>query len=220
MFSDNETFFHDEKRHIETRTEQLGEGLGYLVSGRDPEGRYTYTKDIISDPHVPCLLQRTRVEAAPEILRKLKIYACLAPHIEVAGWGNNGHVVQAIDRGLLDAVLGVDLPGGRCWRRYNHDGYGQRDDGGPSEGFGRGAGMALTDGRKRALRDRRGAGCLRPNPLDGRPCHSHENIAGTGMGPGRSSARSYAQRKANRFGHSAALGACRIYKAATIPRRG
>lgn len=133
MFSDNETFFHDEKRHIETRTEQLGEGLGYLVSGRDPEGRYTYTKDIISDPHVPCLLQRTRVEAAPEILRKLKIYACLAPHIEVAGWGDNGHVVQAIDRELLDAVLG---------------GYGQRDDGGPSEGFGRGRAWPLLTGER------------------------------------------------------------------------
>jgi glucoamylase len=43
------------------------------------------------------------VEAEPEMLRKLKIYACLAPHIEVAGWGNNGHVIQAIDRELLVA---------------------------------------------------------------------------------------------------------------------
>jgi glucoamylase len=30
---------------------------------------------------------------------------------------------------VIDAVLKVDAPGGPCWRRYNHDGYGQRDDG-------------------------------------------------------------------------------------------
>ncbi|HLN91219.1 MAG TPA: glycoside hydrolase family 15 protein, partial [Patescibacteria group bacterium] len=32
---------------------------------------------------------------------------------------------------VLDAVLKVDTPNGPCWRRYNHDGYGQRADGGP-----------------------------------------------------------------------------------------
>ena len=30
---------------------------------------------------------------------------------------------------VIDAVLKVDTPGGPCWKRYNHDGYGQRDDG-------------------------------------------------------------------------------------------
>ena len=26
---------------------------------------------------------------------------------------------------VVDAVLGVKTPFGPCWRRYNHDGYGQ-----------------------------------------------------------------------------------------------
>ena len=30
---------------------------------------------------------------------------------------------------MVDAVLKVDTPFGPCWKRYNHDGYGQRADG-------------------------------------------------------------------------------------------
>src|SRR5207237_9944467 len=30
---------------------------------------------------------------------------------------------------VVDAVLKVETPFGPCWHRYNHDGYGQRDDG-------------------------------------------------------------------------------------------
>jgi glucoamylase len=37
---------------------------------------------------------------------------------------------------VIDAVLKVDTPLGPCWKRYNHDGYGQRDDGGPFDGWG------------------------------------------------------------------------------------
>ena len=32
---------------------------------------------------------------------------------------------------VVDHVLKIDTPYGPCWRRYNHDGYGQRKDGGP-----------------------------------------------------------------------------------------
>jgi glucoamylase len=30
---------------------------------------------------------------------------------------------------VIDAVLKVETPHGPCWHRYNHDGFGQRDDG-------------------------------------------------------------------------------------------
>jgi glucoamylase len=30
---------------------------------------------------------------------------------------------------VIDAVLKIDTPEGPCWHRYNHDGFGQRDDG-------------------------------------------------------------------------------------------
>jgi glucoamylase len=37
---------------------------------------------------------------------------------------------------VVDAVLKVDTPKGPCWKRYNHDGYGQRDDGSSFSGWG------------------------------------------------------------------------------------
>ena len=37
---------------------------------------------------------------------------------------------------VVDAVLKVDTPNGPCWKRYNHDGYGQRDDGSSFDGWG------------------------------------------------------------------------------------
>ncbi len=49
---------------------------------------------------------------------------------------------------VVDAVLKVDTPFGPCWRRYNHDGYGQRDDGGPYQGWGRGRAWPLLTGER------------------------------------------------------------------------
>ncbi len=37
---------------------------------------------------------------------------------------------------VIDAVLKVDTPNGPCWKRYNHDGYGQRADGTSFKGWG------------------------------------------------------------------------------------
>src|SRR5262249_35080925 len=37
---------------------------------------------------------------------------------------------------VIDRVLRVDTPFGPCWHRYNHDGYGQRADGGAYTGWG------------------------------------------------------------------------------------
>ena len=37
---------------------------------------------------------------------------------------------------VVDAVLKVDTPYGPCWKRYNHDGYGQRADGSSFRGWG------------------------------------------------------------------------------------
>lgn len=39
---------------------------------------------------------------------------------------------------VVDAQLKVETPRGACWRRYNHDGYGQQTDGKPYAGVGRG----------------------------------------------------------------------------------
>ncbi|MDR3749618.1 MAG: glycoside hydrolase family 15 protein [Acidobacteriota bacterium] len=49
---------------------------------------------------------------------------------------------------VIDAVLKVDTPKGPCWKRYNHDGYGQRDDGGSYEGWGGGRPWPLLTGER------------------------------------------------------------------------
>jgi glucoamylase len=49
---------------------------------------------------------------------------------------------------VVDAVLKVETPFGPCWRRYNHDGYGQRDDGSPFVGWGRGRVWPLLTGER------------------------------------------------------------------------
>jgi glucoamylase len=49
---------------------------------------------------------------------------------------------------VIDNVLKVDTPNGPCWRRYNHDGYGQKDDGGPFDGTGVGRAWPLLTGER------------------------------------------------------------------------
>jgi len=49
---------------------------------------------------------------------------------------------------VVDAVLKVDAPAGPCWRRYNHDGYGQRADGTAFNGWGVGRPWPLLTGER------------------------------------------------------------------------
>ena len=49
---------------------------------------------------------------------------------------------------VVDAVLKTETPFGPGWHRYNHDGYGQRPDGGPYEGWGRGRLWPLLTGER------------------------------------------------------------------------
>jgi glucoamylase len=49
---------------------------------------------------------------------------------------------------VIDAVLKVDFPAGSCWKRYPHDGYGQRDDGSAYQGWGVGRPWPLLTGER------------------------------------------------------------------------
>lgn len=98
MISDGETFFHDELRHIRSEIRRLDNMLGYLVQSEDPEGRYRFDKEIISDPHLPCLLQHVRFAGNPEFLARLKLYVLCAPHLEIGGAGNSASIIQVSGR--------------------------------------------------------------------------------------------------------------------------
>ncbi len=49
---------------------------------------------------------------------------------------------------VVDAVLKRDLPQGPGWLRYNFDGYGQREDGAPYQGWGQGRPWPLLTGER------------------------------------------------------------------------
>lgn len=104
LVSDGSTFFHEEKRHLRTKTERSApHALSYRVANTDPQGRYQIIKEIIADPHLPCILQHTTVEATPEFLAQLHLYALCAPHLEIGGRRNNAYVVEVSGRDILVA---------------------------------------------------------------------------------------------------------------------
>jgi len=49
---------------------------------------------------------------------------------------------------VIDHVLKQDLPQGPCWRRYNHDGYGQKADGAAFDGTGIGRSWPILTGER------------------------------------------------------------------------
>lgn len=49
---------------------------------------------------------------------------------------------------VMDRVLKRDLPQGPCWRRYNHDAYGQKADGGAFDGTGIGRCWPILTGER------------------------------------------------------------------------
>ena len=108
LITDSRTFFHEEKRDLTVKMERISDHvLGYRCINVDTEGRYTITKYIIGDPHLPCLLQRTRISGKDKTsLANLKLFALCAPHLEGGGSGNNGYVTSANGQRILMAQRG------------------------------------------------------------------------------------------------------------------
>lgn len=102
LITDGETFLHDEKRDLLRTFDYIDpECLGFRITGRDPEGRYTLIKEIISDPHQSVVLVNVRVEGDESFLSRLKCYGLLAPHLEVGGAGNSGRVMNLSGKRVL-----------------------------------------------------------------------------------------------------------------------
>ncbi len=49
---------------------------------------------------------------------------------------------------VVDRVLRIEAPQGPCWRRYNHDGYGEQEGGGPFLQYGQGRAWPLLTGER------------------------------------------------------------------------
>jgi glucoamylase len=104
LITDGETFFHEERVDLDNKSECIEpNALGYRVTTSDRNGRYRLVKQIISDPHQPCVLIHAQVEGDPDFLKKLRIYALLAPHLEVGGYGNSASRFRTAGQNVLVA---------------------------------------------------------------------------------------------------------------------
>lgn len=118
LVTDGSSFFHEEKRHLKSEMSSVSSrALGYEVKNHDPDGRYIIRKEIIADPHLPCLLQHISIEGDNTALAALRLYVLCAPHLEIGGAHNNAYVCEVSDRQILVAqknstwlALGATIP--------------------------------------------------------------------------------------------------------------
>jgi len=104
LITDGETFVHEEKRDLHSTFEYIhAEALGVRYINRDPEGRYTLTKEILCDPHHAVVLNHVRIEGSAELLPRLRVYALLAPHLDGGGAGNCARAVDIAGHKVLMA---------------------------------------------------------------------------------------------------------------------
>ena len=132
LITDGKTFFHEEKRSLTSRCERLsGHALGFVCTNADPDGRYAIVKEVITDPHLSCILQHTRITGDEAFVSKLRFYVLCAPHLQVGGWDNNGYVTEVAGRKILMArKKGIWLAlGGTVPFSHASCGYVGRSDG-------------------------------------------------------------------------------------------
>jgi len=108
LFTDEATFFHEEKRDFEYDFHYIDDdALAVRVIANDLGGRYTVTKEFITDPHHPVVLMNVKITGDEAILSKLKCYALLAPHLDGGGEGNSAR--------------SIDIAGSRCILAWKND---------------------------------------------------------------------------------------------------
>ena len=103
LITDGETFFHEEKRQLQSTIKVIPGSLGYEITNSDPSGKYSIVKTIISDPHLPCILIKAKLVTNIARADKLKLYVLCSPHLGGKGNGNNAQVVDIAGRQILTA---------------------------------------------------------------------------------------------------------------------
>jgi glucoamylase len=116
LFTDGETFFHEEKRDIDYAFSYVDPNAPAVkVVGKDPMGRYTVTKEMVSDPHHSVVLMNVKITGDEKVLERMKCYALLAPHLHGGGAGNSARSVLVAGkrallawRGPVSLAMGAD----------------------------------------------------------------------------------------------------------------
>jgi len=107
LFTDGETFFHEEKRDIVYDIHHVHQDAPAIrVTGNDPEGRYSVKKEIVADPHHSVVLMNVTLTGDEEVLSRMKCYALLAPHLNGGGANNSARSVKVAGKRVLLAWSG------------------------------------------------------------------------------------------------------------------
>jgi glucoamylase len=122
LVTDGATFFHDERRNTASTVDCVDEAsLGFEIVNTADNPRYTLRKTVIGAPHHDCVLMRTRLEADPDLMKRLQIYVLCAPHLEIGGWHNSAEVMDTKGGRIIVAfkgatwmALGATAPLARC----------------------------------------------------------------------------------------------------------
>lgn len=133
LFSDGETFFHEEKRDFQYDFEYIDPAAPAIrVWATGPDGRYTVMKEFVTDPHHAVVLMNVKITGEEQLLSRLKCYALLAPHLEVGGWGNSARSIDVAGKrcvlawkGGVSLAMGADcgFTGSSCGYVGASDGY-------------------------------------------------------------------------------------------------
>ncbi len=132
LFTDGESFFHEEKRDIAYDFHYVDQHAPAVrVVGTDPQGRYTVTKEIITDPHHSVVLMNVKFTGDESVLSKMKCYPLLAPHLNGGGAGNSARSVLLAGKRVVLAWAGpVSLAmGADCGFTRSSCGYVGKSDG-------------------------------------------------------------------------------------------
>jgi glucoamylase len=132
LFSDGETFFHEEKRDLDYDFHYIDSiAPAVRVTASDLKGRYTVTKEFISDPHHPVVLMNVKISGDEDILSRLKCYALLAPHLNGGGAGNSARSLDVAGKRCLLAWKGNTMlaMGADCGFTRSSCGYVGTSDG-------------------------------------------------------------------------------------------
>ena len=107
LFTDEETFFHEDKRDFEYDFHYIDTGAPVVrVSASDLDGRYTVTKEFVADPHHPVVLMNVKIAGDEAVLSRLKCYVLLAPHMNGGGAGNSARSISVAGKRCLLAWKG------------------------------------------------------------------------------------------------------------------
>jgi glucoamylase len=83
LFTDGETFFHDERRDFCSEVNCVSQAaLGFEMTRHEKGGHSRVRKTILGDPHQNYLLMHASLDVPMELLPKLGVYIPCAPHLE------------------------------------------------------------------------------------------------------------------------------------------